>query len=44
MLYTGVTNDLEVRLRQHYENRGDRKLLPVDTIATSYYITSAYLT
>ena len=25
VLYTGVTNDLEVRLLQHYQNRGKRK-------------------
>jgi putative endonuclease len=23
VLYTGVTNDLKVRMRQHYENRGN---------------------
>ena len=32
VLYTGVTNDLEVRLRQHYENRGNKK-----TFAGRYY-------
>lgn len=32
VLYTGVTNDLEVRLRQHYENRGNKK-----TFADRYY-------
>ncbi len=25
VLYTGVTNDLETRMQQHYENRGNRK-------------------
>ncbi|MFC5271326.1 GIY-YIG nuclease family protein [Adhaeribacter terreus] len=24
VLYTGVTNDLTVRLEQHYQNRGDK--------------------
>ena len=24
VLYTGVTNDLEARLEQHYQNRGDK--------------------
>ena len=24
VLYTGVTNDLEVRLEQHYQNRGNK--------------------
>ncbi len=24
VLYTGVTNDLELRLEQHYQNRGDK--------------------
>ncbi|MFC5271588.1 GIY-YIG nuclease family protein [Adhaeribacter terreus] len=24
VLYTGVTNDLEIRLAQHYQNRGDK--------------------
>jgi putative endonuclease len=25
VLYTGVTNDLERRILQHYENKGDKK-------------------
>ncbi len=25
VLYVGVTNDIEVRLQQHYLNRGDKK-------------------
>lgn len=25
VLYIGVTNDLYTRIKQHYENRGDRK-------------------
>lgn len=32
VLYTGVTNDLRVRLQQHYENRGGKK-----TFAGRYY-------
>ena len=31
-LYTGVTNDLKVRLKQHYLNRGNKK-----TFASKYY-------
>ncbi|KAB2879178.1 GIY-YIG nuclease family protein [bacterium] len=32
VLYVGVTNDLKVRLQQHYENRGKKK-----TFAGRYY-------
>lgn len=32
VLYTGVTNDLGVRLREHYQNRGKR-----ETFAGRYY-------
>jgi len=32
VLYTGVTNDLKVRLRQHYLNRGEKQ-----TFAGKYY-------
>jgi putative endonuclease len=32
VLYTGVTNDLEVRMRQHYENKGKK-----ETFAGRYY-------
>ncbi len=32
VLYIGVTNDLETRLTQHYENRGNKK-----TFAGRYY-------
>ncbi|NIR50183.1 GIY-YIG nuclease family protein [candidate division KSB1 bacterium] len=32
VLYTGVTNDLKVRLKQHYLNRGNKK-----TFAGKYY-------
>lgn len=32
VLYTGVTNDLRIRLQQHYENRGSKK-----TFAGRYY-------
>lgn len=32
VLYTGVTNDLRVRLQQHYGNRGSKK-----TFAGRYY-------
>jgi putative endonuclease len=32
VLYTGVTNDLKVRLQQHYENRGNKQ-----TFAGRYY-------
>ena len=32
VLYTGVTNDLTIRLEQHYENRGSKK-----TFAGRYY-------
>jgi len=32
VLYTGVTNDLAIRLEQHYENRGNKK-----TFAGRYY-------
>ena len=32
MLYTGVTNDLKVRLLQHYQNKGKSK-----TFAGKYY-------
>jgi putative endonuclease len=31
-LYTGVTNDLQTRINQHYENKGNRK-----TFAGRYY-------
>jgi putative endonuclease len=31
-LYTGITNDLYTRIKQHYENRGDAK-----TFAGRYY-------
>ena len=49
VLYTGVTNDLEVRLRQHYENRGNKKTFagrptPVATTAIGCCTTSAFLT
>ncbi len=32
VLYVGVTNDLRIRLYQHYENRGDKS-----TFAGKYY-------
>ena len=32
VLYTGMTNDLETRLQQHYQNRGSAK-----TFAGRYY-------
>lgn len=32
VLYTGVTNNLAIRLRQHYENRGRK-----ETFAGRYY-------
>ncbi len=32
VLYTGVTNDLVIRLQQHYQNRGNAK-----TFAGKYY-------
>ena len=32
VLYVGVTNDLNVRTRQHYENRGDKS-----TFAGKFY-------
>jgi len=32
VLYTGVTNDLTLRLQQHYQNRGNQK-----TFAGKYY-------
>jgi len=32
VLYTGVTNDLKVRMRQHFENRGNKR-----TFAGKYY-------
>ena len=32
VLYTGMTNDLSVRVQQHYENRGNKK-----TFAGRYY-------
>lgn len=32
VLYTGVTNNLSVRLQQHYENRGNKK-----SFAGKYY-------
>lgn len=32
VLYTGVTNDLVIRLQQHYQNRGNPK-----TFAGKYY-------
>jgi len=32
VLYTGVTNDLKVRLLQHYQNRGNKK-----TFSGRYY-------
>lgn len=32
VLYTGITNDLNIRLMQHYENRGKKK-----TFAGRYY-------
>ncbi len=32
VLYTGMTNDLQTRLQQHYENRGNPK-----TFAGKYY-------
>lgn len=25
VLYTGVTNDLQIRLKQHYDNKGNKK-------------------
>ena len=31
-LYTGVTNDLELRIKQHYQNRGKE-----DTFAGKYF-------
>jgi len=31
-LYTGVTNDLKVRMRQHFENQGNKR-----TFAGKYY-------
>ncbi|WP_341350794.1 GIY-YIG nuclease family protein [Sabulibacter ruber] len=37
VLYTGVTNDLEVRLQQHKENRGRP-----ETFAGKYYCLSCY--
>ena len=32
VLYVGVTNDLRIRLQQHYQNRGNKK-----TFAGRYY-------
>ena len=32
VLYTGVTNNLKVRMRQHYDNRGK-----IDTFAGKFY-------
>jgi putative endonuclease len=32
VLYVGVTNDLEIRIMQHYNNRGDKR-----TFAGKYY-------
>ena len=32
VLYTGVTNDLQTRILQHYENKGNKK-----TFAGKYY-------
>lgn len=32
VLYTGVTNDLEIRMREHYKNRGK-----ANTFAGKYY-------
>ena len=32
VLYTGVTNDLKLRLQQHYQNRGNKR-----TFAGRYY-------
>lgn len=32
VLYTGVTNDIEVRIKQHYNNRGKK-----ETFAGKYY-------
>lgn len=32
VLYTGMTNDLHTRLRQHYDNRGDK-----NSFAGKYY-------
>ena len=29
VLYTGVTNDLQTRILQHYENKGNKKTLSV---------------
>lgn len=32
VLYVGMTNDLEIRIQQHYQNRGNK-----DTFAGKYY-------
>lgn len=32
VLYTGVTNDLQIRLKEHYDNRGSK-----DSFAGRYY-------
>ena len=40
VLYTGMTNDLEQRIIEHYLNRGDKELLQVDIIVIAYYTTS----
>lgn len=37
-LYIGVTNNLARRLEEHYENRGDKKLLQGNITATIWFI------
>ena len=41
VLYTGITNNLEQRLKEHYDDRIGKKHLRESTIATSWFFMNS---